>query len=65
MNVSSSITFPANSRGPIPIDSFTLTDDDTALELNEQYQIMFTGSSITGGVNLGPPTTITIMDDDG
>ena len=65
MNVSSSVTFPANSSGPIAIDSFTLTDDDTALELNEQYQIMFTSSSITEGVDLGPATNITIMDDDG
>ena len=65
VNVSSSITFLANSRGPIAIDSFNLTDDGVALESNEQYQIMFTGSSITGGVNLGPPTTITILDDDG
>ena len=65
MNVSSSITFPANSTGPIPIDSFTLTDDGVALESNEQYQIMFTGSSIIGGIILGPPTKITIMDDDG
>ena len=65
VNVSSSITFPANSTGPIAIDSFNLIDDDIALELNEQYKIMLTVSSITEGVNLGPATNIIILDDDG
>ena len=47
------------------ISSFTLTDDDTALEMNEQYQISFTSSSITNNVKLGTATTITIIDNDG
>ena len=64
--VSSNITFSANSPAltTIATNFFTLTDDDTALELQEQYQIMFTGSSIRGKVHLGPPTLVTILDDD-
>ena len=67
VRVSSSVTFPANSPAltPMSISSFTLTDDDTALEMNEQYQINFTSSSITDNVNLGAVTTITIIDNDG
>ena len=65
--MSSNINFQSNSSAltTINIDSFNLTDDETALELNEQYQIMFTSSSITTGVYLGPATTIAISDDDG
>ena len=67
MNVSSSVTFPANSpaKATIYITSFNLTDDNIALELNEQFQIGFTYSSITNDVLLGAATTITIVDDDG
>ena len=67
VSVSSSVTFPANSQAhsTINLSSFTLTDDDTALELNEQYQLRLTSSSITDNVNLGAATTITIVDDDG
>ena len=67
VGVSSSVTFPANSPAltPISISSFILTNDDTALEINEQYQISFTSSSIADNVNLGVATTITIVDDDG
>ena len=67
VSVSSSVKFPANTPAQVafPIVSFTLTNDNTALELNEQYQISLTGSSITKNVNLGTATTITIVDDDG
>ena len=67
VSVSSSVTFPTNSQvhSTINLSSFTLTDDDTALELNEQYQLHLTSSSIIDNVNLGAAATITIMDDDG
>ena len=67
VQVSALVNFPVNhpAMSPVAINPFTLIDDATALELNEQYQIGFTGSSITDNVNLGPNTTITIQDDDG
>ena len=59
--------FQANSpaQATIGITPFTLTNDDIALEKNEQYQISLTDSSITNSVLLGAATTITIVDDDG
>ena len=45
------------------IDEFTLSDDDAALELNEEYQITLLNASFVNVV-LGMPTSVVIMDDD-
>ena len=49
----------------VPLPNFGITDDTTALETNEIYQLSFSSSSPSQDVTLGAPTEITITDDDG
>ena len=49
----------------VPLPNFGITDDTTALETNEMYQLSFRSSAPSQDVTLGNPTTITITDDDG
>ena len=48
-----------------PLPDFGITDDTTALETNEIYQLSFSSSTPSQDVTLGVPTEITITDDDG
>ena len=63
--LSSVIFYGINDSEVLRIEEFMITDDNYALELNEQYQIRFLNSSIVDNVVLGQPTTITILDNDG
>ena len=49
----------------VPLSDFNITDDTTALETNEIYQLSFISSTPSQDVTLGVPTDITITDDDG
>ena len=49
----------------VPLPDFNITDDTTALETNEIYQLSIISSTPSQGVTLGVPTEITIIDDDG
>ena len=49
----------------VPLPNFGITDDTTALETNEIYQLSFISSTPSQDVTLGVPTEITITDDDG
>ena len=49
----------------VPLSDFNITDDTTALETNEIYQLSFISSTPSQDVTLGVPTEITITDDDG
>ena len=49
----------------VPLPNFGITDDTTALETNEIYQLSFSSSTPSQDVTLGVPTEITITDDDG
>ena len=49
----------------VPLPNFGITDDTTALETSEMYQLSFSSSSPSQDVTLGVPTEITITDDDG
>ena len=49
----------------VPLPNFVITDDTTALETNEIYQLSFISSSPSQDVNLGGPTEIIITDEDG
>ena len=49
----------------VPLPNFGITDDTTALETNEMYQLSFSNSAQSQDVTLGVPTEITITDDDG
>ena len=49
----------------VPLPDFNITDDTTALETNEIYQLSIISSTPSQGVTLGVPTEITITDDDG
>ena len=50
---------------PVTLPDFDITNDITALETDEIYQLSFISSTPSQDVTLGNPTTITITDDDG
>ena len=49
----------------VTLPDFVITDDITALETDEVYQLSFSSSTPSQGVTLGNPTTIIITDNDG
>ena len=61
--VNSTVTFQAGDVS-VPLPNFGITDDTTALETNEKYQLSFIRSTPSQDVTLGDPTEITITDDD-
>ena len=63
-NVDSTVMFEAGDIS-VPLPNFNITDDTTALETDEIYQLRFSSSTPSQDVTLGNPTTITITDDDG
>ena len=63
-DVDSPVMFQAGDVS-VPLPNFGITDDTTALETNEMYQLSFSSSAPSQYVTLGNPTTITITDDDG
>ena len=62
--VDSTVIFEAGDVS-VPLPDFNITDDTTALETNEIYQLIIISSTPSQGVALGAPTEITITDDDG
>ena len=64
-NVSGSATFTAFGSRTVPGPSFVITNDSAALETVESYQIRFTSPIGNPTIDIGPPTTIEIDDDDG
>ena len=64
MEVSNTVTFPPGQM-PVTLPNFDITDDTTALETDEIYQLSFISSTPSQDVTLGVPTEITITDDDG
>ena len=64
-DVDSTVIFQAGDDVSVPLPNFNITDDTTALETNEIYQLSFISSTPSQGVTLGVPTEITITDDDG
>ena len=50
---------------PVTLTDFDITNDITALETDETYQLSFISSTPSQDVTLGVPTEITITDDDG
>ena len=63
-DVNSTVIFQAGDVS-VPLPNFNITDDTTALETNEIYQLSFISSTPSQDVTLGVPTKITITDDDG
>ena len=63
-DVDSTVIFQAGDVS-VPLPNFGITDDTTALETNEIYQLSFISSTPSQDVTLGVPTEITITDDDG
>ena len=63
-DVDSTVIFQAGDVS-VPLPNFGITDDTTALETNETYQLSFISSTPSQDVTLGVPTEITITDDDG
>ena len=61
--MNSTVTFEAGDVS-VPLPNFGITDDSTALETNETYQLSFIRSTPSQDVRLGDPTEITITDDD-
>ena len=64
-DVVSTVMFQAGDVVSVPLPNFGITDDTTALETNETYQLSFSSSAPSQDVTLGVPTEITITDDDG
>ena len=63
-NVNSTVIFqPGDISVTLPV--FAITDDITALETDEVYQLSFSSSTPSQTVTLGNPTTIIITDNDG
>ena len=63
-DVNSTIVFqPGDISATLPV--FVITDDITALETNEVYQLSFSSSTPSQAVMLGNPMTIIITDNDG
>ena len=63
-DVDSTVMFQAGDVS-VPLPNFNITDDTTALETNEIYQLSFISSTPSQDVTLGVPTEISITDDDG
>ena len=63
-DVDSTIMFQAGDVS-VTMPDFNITDDTTALETNEIYQLRFSSSTPSQNTILGNPTTIVITDDDG
>ena len=63
-DVDSTVIFQAGEVS-VTLPDFNITDDITALETNEIYQLIIMSSIPSQGVTLGVPTEITITDDDG
>ena len=63
-DVDSTIIFQAGDIS-VTMPDFNITDDITALETNEIYQLRFSNSTPSQNTILGNPTTIIITDDDG
>ena len=63
-DVDSTVIFQAGDVS-VPLPDFNITDDTTALETNEIYQLIIISSTPSQGVALGAPTEITITDNDG
>ena len=63
-DVNSTVIFQAGDVS-VPLPDFGITDDTTALETNEIYQLSIISSIPSQDVTLGVPTEITITDDDG
>ena len=63
-DVDSTVIFQAGDVS-VPLPDFSITDDTTALETNEIYQLRFSSSTPSQNTILGNPTTIVITDDDG
>jgi len=61
--VNSQVIFQAGQVS-VALPDFNITDDSTALETDEVYQLDFISSSPSQDVTLGNPTNITITDDD-
>ena len=62
--MNSTVTFEAGDVS-VPLPNLGITDDSTALETNETYQLNLISSTPSEDVTLGVPTKITITDDDG
>ena len=63
-DVDSTVIFEAGDVS-VPLPNFVITDDTTALETNEIYQLSFISSTPSQNVTLGVPTEINITDNDG
>ena len=63
-DVDSTVLFQAGDVS-VPLPNFVITNDTTALETNEIYQLSFISSTPSEGVALGGPTEINITDNDG
>ena len=63
-DVNSTVIFQAGDIS-VPLPDFSIINDTTALETNENYQLNIISSLPSQGVTLGVPTEITITDDDG
>ena len=63
-DMDSTVIFQAGDVS-VPLPNFGITDDTTALETNEIYQLSLISSTPSQDVTLGVPTEITITDDDG
>ena len=62
-DVSSSVMFAAGGSLQRNL-SFTINDDDVALEDIESYQLRFGSTNPSDRVTTGNPTTVGIIDDD-
>uniref|UniRef100_A0A1X7VF48 Calx-beta domain-containing protein n=1 Tax=Amphimedon queenslandica TaxID=400682 RepID=A0A1X7VF48_AMPQE len=63
-NVSSTVTFAANSSLTESLPSFVITNDDVALETVESYSLSISNPSVTQNVVAADSTGIAIRDDD-
>ena len=64
VEVSNTVIFTPGQM-PVTLPDFDITNDITALETDEIYQLSFSNSAPSQDVTLGVPTEITITDDDG
>ena len=64
MQFSNTVIFTPGQM-PVTLPDFDITNDITALETDEIYQLSFISSTPSQDVTLGVPTEITITDDDG
>ena len=64
VQVSNTVIFTPGQM-PMTLPGFDVSNDNTALETDEIYQLSFISPPPSQDVTLGNPTIITIMDDDG